>query len=441
MRYFRNDFWKIFFRVYFEGSEIWYMKPIFFIAFTLLLCACVPSSTQLAVSTKTAQIPAVTQTIVPTLTSPPAATATLITVTPSPTVTATATKPPPPLPVARTSYENSISDTYVETGNTLGVGYADFNSDGYEDLLMASLSGTTGTTPIRMFLGYYTGEFIGNNSLLPSPIPGTVHARKIAIADFNGDSIPDAFIADHGYDKPPFPGARPVLLLSKNGKFEAPPMTNIPIGFQHSATAADINGDGKPDIFVTDTTNGSFILLNDGNANFTVTRHGVPVIKDGYFTSELIDLDGDGFYDLLVGGHEHDGAITRVYWGDASGTFSDGRMSIIPSDVDYRIVLDFDAADINNDGSLELVVDRTKSQPFYEGFFFQILNLKKRQFTDVSTKITPNRAVWEGSLAPWVTWIMLRDFNGDGSKDIVVPDKARGLVYLNDGLGNFKKAP
>ena len=346
-----------------------------------------------------------------------------------------------PIPVPNSSYESSITSIYVDTGGNLAVGYADFNQDGLEDMLAAYISGGIRKSPIKMVLQNPSGSFDDEVSLLPDPLPGTVHARKIIIADFNSDTIPDAFIADHGYDKPPFPGAEPLLLLSTDDGFEVGEIPNIPTGFQHSATAADITGDGSPDIFVTDTNNGSFLLLNDGAGHFALTREGLPKIHRGYYSSELIDLDDDGFYDLIVGGHEHEGATTRVYWGDAAGTFSTSSSTYVPDDGEYRITLDFDAEDLDGDGTRELLITRTKSNPFYQGYYFQMLDINEREITDVSNRIVPDRATWEGSTADWVPWVILRDFNDDGHLDIVVPDRGCAMVYLNDGSGDFAREP
>lgn len=118
------------------------------------------------------------------------------------------------------SYEASKTSLYYDTDRTWAVGYADFYRDGLEDVLMGYVSRTTEATPIRMFLQDPNGELMEDNALLPAMVPGTIHARKVVIGDFNNDSIPDALIADHGYDQPPFPGAKPVLLISQAGRFE-----------------------------------------------------------------------------------------------------------------------------------------------------------------------------------------------------------------------------
>jgi hypothetical protein len=361
---------------------------------------------------------------------------------PSATLTPTATSVPTPLPVPRTSCDASRTSLCLQWSRMLAVGYADFNRDGREDVLTAHVSGTKDKVPIKMFLQTPTGRLVQDDSLFHSGPPGSIHARKIVIADFNRDTYPDAFVADHGFDQPPFPGAASILMVSNgDGKLDVVPIENMPVGFQHSATAADITGDGAPEIFVTDSTNGAFLMVNDGVGDFAITRQGIPAVWHGYYTAELIDLDNDGSYDLLVGGHEHEGAVTLVFWGDSTGTFTEGRSSRIPSEPDYRIVLDFDAEDLDGDGHRELVLTRTKSNPLYQGFFLQILDVNSRVLTDVSERIVPDKAMWEGDTAQWVAWIVIRDFNGDGFLDLVAPDMGCHLVYLNDGQGNFESQP
>ena len=63
--------------------------------------------------------------------------------------------------------------------------------------------------------------------------------------------------------------------------------------------------------------------------------------------------------------------------------------------------------------------------------------MRDREFADVSSRIAPDRDSWEGSTAQWISWIVLRDFDMDGSVDLVAPDYSCSPVYLNDGQGNF----
>jgi DNA/RNA endonuclease YhcR with UshA esterase domain len=77
------------------------------------------------------------------------------------------------------------------------------------------------------------------------------------------------------------------------------------------------------DILGNDVSNRNKIrvLLNDGTGNFT--RHGDAVQanrRHAWTATRLVDLDGDGHLDLVLGGmsSEHP---TMVYWGDGSGSF------------------------------------------------------------------------------------------------------------------------
>ena len=136
-----------------------------------------------------------------------------------------------------------------------------------------------------------------DKSFFLGSIPELVDARKAITGDFNGDGRLDIFVAGTGYDKPPFPGEAPVLLLStENGLRRADGLDHL-AGFHHGAAAADIDNDGDLDIFVTGTiTDGYFFLMNDGNGDFSPNVDVLPSeINDlSIFTSELVDVDNDG---------------------------------------------------------------------------------------------------------------------------------------------------
>ena len=358
------------------------------------------------------------------------------------------TPDPAPLAVGKhSSYEFKQSAPWVSYDyGQIAIGYADWNQDGKYDYVHGTVSGTTNTAPIQMLMGDGFGRFGADTTLLPVPVPGVVHARKITVGDYNGDGVADFFIADHGFDQFPFPGASPVLMLSSGGKYIQQSIPNVPVGFHHSASSADVTNSGKIDIVVMDTTNGAFYLSNDGKGNFTFTRAPLPLdgsgnslIWAGYYTTEFIDVDGDGFMDMLVGGHEFQGAVTRVYWGNGTRAFTTANSTALPADPDYGIVLDFVAEDTDGDGIKELIVNRTKSNPFYQGFYIQILSQSNRVFTDVSTRIAPVKSSWPGATAQWVTWIQLVDTNGDKCLDIRNMNKAANLVFLNNCMGVFSR--
>ncbi len=169
-------------------------------------------------------------------------------------------------------------------------------------------------------------------------VPLSEHVREIVVNDFNGDGILDFFLADTGWDTPPFPGFKNSLLLGNGTGFDnvTDRLPDIE-DFTHSASSGDIDGDGDVDIPVANLNPTaekiSYFLINDGSANFTLDRLRLPdnfvdPASNGYQTSkaELADLDADGFPDLIIGQEfktSPNVAPSRIYWNDGSGNFSE----------------------------------------------------------------------------------------------------------------------
>jgi Na+-translocating ferredoxin:NAD+ oxidoreductase RnfD subunit len=67
--------------------------------------------------------------------------------------------------------------------------------------------------------------------------------------------------------------------------------------------AADLNGDGRPDLIVT-TTNGIELLWNNGNGTFTEGAHAAGMNAAGWYTGAAVaDVNGDGRPDVFVAGY------------------------------------------------------------------------------------------------------------------------------------------
>ena len=67
--------------------------------------------------------------------------------------------------------------------------------------------------------------------------------------------------------------------------------------------AADLNGDGRPDLVVT-TSNGIKLLWNDGNGTFTQGASAAGMTASGWYTGLAVaDVNGDGRPDVFVAGY------------------------------------------------------------------------------------------------------------------------------------------
>ena len=240
------------------------------------------------------------------------------------------------------------------------------------------------------------------------------------------------FIAGHGYDQEPFPGESPVLLLSSDGGLKPAEGLDNWVGFFHGAASADIDYDGDLDVVMTDF--GPPILLkNNGTGEFTQVFDSTPQRRA--FTTELVDVDLDGYIDLLLAGHEDENP-TEIYWGNPSGTYRVARRTVLPPVPGQDTVVDVDAEDLDGDGVRDIVVTRTGGgDNFYQGYYVQLIRgLGNREFVDATENVEDAQ-----SSDPWIDWIRLQDFDGDGYRDIVVDDAAVGVIWLNDGSGRFRR--
>jgi hypothetical protein len=325
-------------------------------------------------------------------------------------------------------------------GFVLALAYGDFDCDGDEDVFMASGDGTATRTPVEMYANDGDGDFsLASREFIAGELPGLVHPRKALTGDFNLDGRPDIFVVGHGHDVHPFPGEHPVLLLSSESGLRNVGGLEHLVGFWHGVASGDIDHDGDLDLFMTD---GPVFLMNDGLGNFVRDLSAVPseLMHQAVYTTEIIDVDDDGYLDLLVAGHEYEEPPSRqpsaIYWGDDSGGYDASRMTALPAVAGQGIVVDIDAEDLDGDGDRDIVLNRTGSDPFYAGHYIQIIaNQGSRSFSDDTAQRITGGA---DANAKWLTWIRLDDVDEDGDQDIWIDDFDHfGVTWVNDGAGRF----
>lgn len=330
-------------------------------------------------------------------------------------------------------------------GHGAAVAYADFNDDGHVDVFYAPSEGhrLEPTIQAELYLNDGTGCFTLDTSFLGANPPGRLAPRKALPGDFNGDGRMDVFVLDHGYDKPPFPGAAPYVILSSGDGCVLGSGLESLVGFQHGGASADIDGDGDIDVFVThlNRTDGPFFLMNDGTGTFSLDEDRVDGLAHrALFTAELVDVDGDGFLDLLAAGHEYDppqDLQTQILWGDADGLYSTDDATTLPAVPGRGIVVDIDVSDTDGDGDSDIIINRTGDErtSVYEGYYLQLVEqVAKRRFEDRTVDLLDQNSDNE---ADWIVWIRMCDCDDDGDVDIVVDDAARKLIWKNDGTGAF----
>ena len=231
-----------------------------------------------------------------------------------------------------------------------------------------------------------------------------------------------------------------LLLSSRDGFRESGDLRDL-VGYNHAAASADIDNDGDLDIVVSDSMNRStYFLLNGGKGSFSWSARHVPseLKRQPPTTMELVDVDGDGNVDLLVGGRETR-ILPSIYWGSGNGRFSSSRRTVLPSADEYDIVVDMDVGDLDQDGRSDIVIARTRSDPRYQGYHVQLVaGSANRKFLDQTAKRID---VGKSGSGRWIQWLRLMDVNDDGHLDIQRQDSHdRDLAWTNDGNGNFALA-
>ncbi len=190
-------------------------------------------------------------------------------------------------------------------GYTLNAfGSADFNSDGFPDLVI----GSADFSSIAVYLNDGTGSFQAGTSF---PVPSSGIA--LAVGDFNGDGNADVVIDSEEQVEP---GAPDISLLTLepgngNGTFGQPVATNI-TGVQSntdgfSMVAADFNGDGITDLGMISGNNtapdvGSVLALGSASGSFRISA-SVLTQETGdpdYFPGAVGDFNKDGIPDILI---------------------------------------------------------------------------------------------------------------------------------------------
>jgi len=303
--------------------------------------------------------------------------------------------------------------------------YGNFSGDGDLDVFISELQydpgASTPETAQPSVFGFYKKEgenYVRSDTLLNSD-QGCIHSRKAIVADFNQDGRPDVFVACHGFDAEPFPGERNKIVLSQDDGTYSINDASTDVGFFHSAAAADLDGDGYPDVVLANNFDprSVLVLLNQGDGTFERepgTRLPTELGGKNYFTIELADINGDNMLDLLVGGHEWEGADTKVFLNPGNNIFQDASSITVPAVAGDGVVLDFTVT--NSDEQRYLWVLRTSGG---DGTFYESRVVQRVVITGLtasSSEIVANERTTD-----WVRWLIPANINGD---EVVASDDA-----------------
>jgi hypothetical protein len=304
-------------------------------------------------------------------------------------------------------------------------------------LAVATIAGHAGRDG---FPGWSFTDVTADSGLLPH-VSGALH-HALAWGDFDGDGRLDLFLGNFA-DRPAQPrdGANALFRQSAPGRFELHPAPTVETrGRTSGAVFADLNNNGRPDLYINNNRHARFpddpvkgqpsaLYRNDNGAFVNVSRESGACPDDAFFGRDVaaFDFDNDGLLDLLVLEDRVFRAAgrSRLYRNLGDLTFQDVTAQAgLPDDLHGFGVA---VADLNHDGRPDFFVAGPNrlflSQP--DGRYAEAVEL--RAVFDIGARHKEEIT----------TGAVFGDIDNDGDMDLIigihhVPSRVR--VFLNEGL-------
>lgn len=197
-----------------------------------------------------------------------------------------------------------------------------------------------------------------------------------------------------------------------------------------SLEIADFNNDGIKDTLVNGSNSSSYISkIYFQNEDKSFTDSGIPLMGTYFSDTKVFDANDDGFPDILITGFNTSYAPdTILYINQHDGTFQQQE-----SGLNSAYFSSIDVADINGDGTLDLLLSGMSS---INAEFVPILKIYENNGLGVFTATSNEFTGTYGGTSSFV------DYNNDGLLDVFsigsnAANQNVALLYQNNGDGTF----
>ncbi len=373
-------------------------------------------------------------------------------------------------------FANTLSETpnmniafYDYYYNGAGVAAGDIDNDGLPDLFFAG-----NNVPNKLYrnLGKFKFEDISAKAGINKTNPWSV---GVTMADVNNDGWLDIYVCNSGPSDPKaFPKANQLFINQQDGTFKemAAEYGVADPGYSMSCTFLDYDKDGDMDLFVLNHSNiyetntytyhdwlakaskeelklySNTLYRNNGNGSFTDVSEEAGVLKPGFGLGIIAaDFNNDGWTDLYVSNDYFIPDFLYINQGD--GTFKDAITAHTAHTSFYS--MGCDAADINNDGLLDLgavdmtPADHVRSKVLMPSMdvpqFHYLINNRGYQLQYMFNSLQANRGYgifseignYSGvSKTDWSWTALFVDMDNDGLKDYIVTNGFKRDTKDND---------
>jgi hypothetical protein len=262
---------------------------------------------------------------------------------------------------------------------------------------------------------YFTVR-LGSSTVTLAAAATKIEPGVVTVADFNGDYIPDISVSgdhlqDYFYLDTYFGNGHGGFTKTDGPRFSSfdsePGFLNV---------VGDFSNNGKMDVAMSnssgDGTNplGMLMFLGNGEGHFTGVPGGYAVIGTG----AAADMNGDGTLDLVTQCYDGQPALC-IYLGNGNGTFT--LATTVYQNYGYGIPV---VGDFNGDGKLDVAIPSGDWLAVFLGNGDGTVGAEVDYPMANATNNEP--------------FAVVADVNGDGKLDVVTNT---GNVMLGDGKGSF----
>ncbi len=298
-------------------------------------------------------------------------------------------------------------------GQNQGVSIADVNSDGLDDIFITRKDQSN-------LLYINKGEFRFEEQASSYGLDYSGASQAALWIDFDNDSDLDLFLTRN-------PGSN-IMYENESNVFVD---RTFELGLSHSGfvkstNTVDIDNDGYLDLYISYFNEQNVLYKNIDGAAFINYTSASGVNDPGpSMGAVFFDFDNDGDQDLY---QTHDANVANLlYENNGEGIFTDVSAK---SNTDFAgFGMGVDAADLNNDGYLDLYITNLEENVLY-------INQKDGTFAELAG-VTNTDDLGMG----WGTFIF--DCNNSGNQDIYLANESKfgvngistfkNLLYLNEG--------
>jgi type II secretory pathway component GspD/PulD (secretin) len=214
---------------------------------------------------------------------------------------------------------NGDDTFHAATGSPIAVGkepsaivVGDFNADGNQDFIVTNFADNT----FSVFLGNGDGTFkqeTGSPFALPGSVSGPI---AMVTNDFDSDGNLDLAIVDETTNQVS------ILLGKGDGTFAQASSSPFAVGkFPVAIASADLNGDSHPDLTVVNQADNTVsVLLGNGDGTFVAAVNSPLATGQAPTSVSIADFNGDGNPDIAV--TDPQTSSVSVFLGLGSGLFA-----------------------------------------------------------------------------------------------------------------------